>query len=198
MTRRREGRQDSVIGRTPSFLRNWLWPSFVALLVLGAGAVPRSWAQSPFDVPDGGWVGVAEERYGAKLAYPKDLFAPRYSRPDQEGLVLVSRDGRARLGSVTFENEDGWSLLHYRRHLLETNYAGAVLDYAPIRRTWFVVSGRRNGMHFYERVSFTCQGRLINSWALVYPDSERDVYDRIVEAVALSYTPGGGGGRGCG
>jgi hypothetical protein len=47
-------------------------------------------------------------------------------------------------------------------------------------------------MHFYERVSFTCGGRLINSWALLYPVSERGIYDRIVEAIARTYSPGAG------
>ena len=63
------------------------------------------------------------------------------------------------------------------------NYSGADLDYAPVRKRFFVVSGTRGDMHFYERVSFTCGGRLINSWALLYPVAERHIYDRVVEAV---------------
>jgi hypothetical protein len=43
---------------------------------------------------------------------------------------------------------------------------------------------------FYERVTFTCGGRLINSWAILYPAGERRVYDRILEKVARSYRPG--------
>jgi len=39
-------------------------------------------------------------------------------------------------------------------------------------------------------VTFTCGGRLINSWAMLQPATERSVYDRIVEEVARSYRPG--------
>ena len=45
---------------------------------------------------------------------------------------------------------------------------------------------------FYERVTFTCGGRLINSWAMLYPAAERRLYDRIVEQVARSYRAGEG------
>ena len=44
----------------------------------------------------------------------------------------------------------------YREHVLETIYAGASIDYAPVRRSWFVLSGTRDDTVFYERVSFTC------------------------------------------
>ncbi len=55
-----------------------------------------------------------------------------------------------------------------------------------------MLSGERNDETFYERVSFTCGGKLINSWAMLYPTSERKTYDRVVEAVARTYTPGAG------
>ena len=53
--------------------------------------------------------------------------------------------------------------------------------------SWFVLSGTRDGTMFYERVTFTCGGRRINSWAMLYPVAERRLYDRIVEQVARSY-----------
>jgi hypothetical protein len=77
------------------------------------------------------------------------------------------------------------------------NYADASLDYAPVRKSWFVVSGERDGVMFYERVSFTCDGRLITSWAMLYPVAERQFYDRVVEAVAPTFTPARGRGGSC-
>jgi hypothetical protein len=53
-----------------------------------------------------------------------------------------------------------------------------------------VLSGTRDGVMFYERVTFTCGGRRINSWAMLYPAAERGLYDRIVEQVARSYRAG--------
>jgi hypothetical protein len=39
-------------------------------------------------------------------------------------------------------------------------------------------------------VTFTCGGRLINSWAMIYPAAERQLYNRVVEQVARSYRAG--------
>src|SRR5262245_46631738 len=138
------------------------------------------------------WSTIENERYGFLLAYPASIFAPREGASPEEGVVLVSRDGNARLAVATFENESDATLEEYREQLLSENYVGAKIDYAPVKKRWFVVSGTRGDMHFYERVSFTCGGRLINSWALLYPAAERRLYDRVVEAIADSYTPGAG------
>ena len=61
---------------------------------------------------------------------------------------------------------------------------------ATVADAWFVLSGTLDGRIFYERVTFACGGRLIKSWAMLYPATERSIYDRIVEEVARSYRPG--------
>lgn len=138
------------------------------------------------------WERIESERYGFMIAYPGSVFTPSASAESDNGHVLVSRDGGARLLVAAFDNETAATLAEYRTQLLTENYSGAELDYAPVKKRSFVVSGTRGTMHFYERVSFTCGGRLINSWALLYPVSERHIYDRIVEAVARTYSPGAG------
>lgn len=138
------------------------------------------------------WGRIESERYGFMLAYPGNIFTPRDAVSDGEGHVLVSRDGAAQLLVAAFDNETNTTLREYREQLLSENYSGALLDYAPVKKRSFIISGTRGDMHFYERVSFTCGGRLINSWALLYPVSERKVYDRVVEAIARSYSPGAG------
>ncbi len=140
----------------------------------------------------GEWTKIESERYGFLMAYPGSVFTPREGASGDEGHVLVSRDGSARLLVAAFENEAETTLEEYRQQLLEENYKGAELDYAPIKRRGFIISGTQGSMHFYERVSFTCGGRLINSWALLYPVTERGFYDRVVEAIARTYTPGAG------
>jgi hypothetical protein len=50
-----------------------------------------------------------------------------------------------------------------------------------------VLSGIRNGTAFYQRVSFSCNGRKINSWAMLYPATEKAKYDPIIEQVHRSY-----------
>ncbi len=132
------------------------------------------------------------DRHGFSLSYPAGTFTPQ-SQPTpagDDGRVFVSRDGSARLLAGALPNADGMSLRDYRSLVLQQSYPGAVIDYAPMRGNWFVLSGTRDGVMFYERVTFTCGGRRINSWAMLYPAAERRLYDRIVEQVARSYRAG--------
>lgn len=157
----------------------------VLLPMLLSGAVPAAdWQRD--------WTTLRNERHGFLIAYPAAVFEQRTEPNTDEGQVLVSRDGKAQLLVGAFANEDATTLEAYRDYLLGENYAGAHIDYAPIKGKWFVLSGTLGDREFYERVSFTCGGRLINSWAMIYPRDERRFYNRVVEAVARSYTPGAG------
>jgi hypothetical protein len=138
------------------------------------------------------WATVINERHGFAIAYPVDVFEQKEAPRTDEGGVFISKDGKAKLLVGAFENSDHQSLEDYRQFLMLAQYAGAKIDYAPIKDRWFVLSGEKNDETFYERVSFTCGGKLINSWAMLYPTSERKTYDRVVEAVARTYTPGAG------
>ncbi len=137
-------------------------------------------------------------KYGFSLTVPTDVFTPASTPNPDAGGLWESRDGRARLLAVAAENTTGDSLQSYRRFLLEDLYKDAVLDYAPLRDTWFVLSGRRGDMMFYERITFACDGRYIYGWQLSYPEAERNAYDRIVEAVHRSYRAGRGQDGRCG
>ena len=130
------------------------------------------------------------ERHGFSLSYPAGAFAPQPPPANDDGRVFLSRDGHARLLAGALANTDGTNLRDYRSLVLQQSYQGAAIDYAPVSSTWFVLSGTRDGTMFYERVTFTCGGRLINSWALLYPAAERRTYDRIIEQIARSYRPG--------
>jgi hypothetical protein len=133
------------------------------------------------------------EKHGFSLTYPVDTFVPLpQSGPD--GWQAVSRDGNARLLVGTIPNADGKSLADYRTFLLNTAYPGARIDYAPVRDTWFVVSGvRKDGITaFYQRVNFVCGGRNINSWAVIYPYAEEPVYSKIIDQLHRDYAVGDG------
>lgn len=150
--------------------------------------VPPAFAGPRFDE----WTTVKNERRGFAIAYPTQVFEQKTAPTSEDGRVLVSKDGNAKLLVGAFENDQGNSLGEYRQFLLDEQYAGATIDYAPVRKTWFVLSGTQNGQIFYQRVTFTCGGKLINSWAMLYPESERTKYDAVLEAVARTFTPGAG------
>jgi hypothetical protein len=168
-------------------MKSFVLLTLTALAFAGALAAPAT-ARSRFDK----WATVINERHGFAIAYPDDVFVQKEGPTTDEGRVFVSKDGKASLLVGAFENTDRQSLQDYRKFLMSGEYAGAKIDYAPVKTRWFVLSGERNGKMFYQRVSFTCGGKLINSWAMVYPTEARSTYDRVVEAVARTYTPGAG------
>ncbi len=140
----------------------------------------------------GDWTTYRNARHGYMIGYPTRVFEEEPQSDNADGRMMVSRDGAIRLLVGAFPNEENLTLEAYRTFLIENNYAGAKIDYAPIRQRWFVLSGVRDGTVFYERVTFTCGGRMINSWALLYPESESKRLDRLVEQIARSYAPGAG------
>lgn len=143
------------------------------------------------------WGRLSSERYGFEISYPVSVFAGNAGLTRIEGHMLISRDGAARLAIATFENDGGSTLAEYRQQLLKQNYRGADLDYAPQKSEWFVLSGSAGDMQFYERVTFTCGGRLINSWALLFPTRAKRFYESVVEAIAPTYMPGAGRDGAC-
>ncbi len=138
------------------------------------------------------WGSISDRRYGFQLAYPADILMPIDTPTGVDGRVLQSADGKAKLLVATFPNEQKLSLEAYRQFLLGGNYAGTRIDYQPVRNRWFVLSGERGAFTFYERVTFSCGGELINSWAMIYPTTQKRTYDRIVEVVSKTYAPGAG------
>jgi hypothetical protein len=161
----------------------------VSVAATGISASAADWRRD--------WATLHNERHGFLIAYPVEVFAQKSDPTTDEGRVLYSIDDHAQLLVGAFANEDASSLAEYRDFLLKEQYAGAAIDYAPVHDTWFVVSGTIGDREFYERVTFTCGGRLINSWAMVYPHAENRFYDRVVEAVARTYTPGAGRSGNC-
>ena len=138
------------------------------------------------------WATVKNARHGFTIAYPVDVFEQKGEPKTDEGRLLTSKDGKAKLLIGAFENAESSTLNEYRDFLLQGQWAGAAIDYDVMRTKWFVLSGVRNGEIFYERVSFTCGGKLINSWAMTYPEAEKKTYDRVLEAIARTYLPGAG------
>lgn len=143
------------------------------------------------------WATIQNKRYGFQIAYPVNVLFPAPTPSGEDGRVLKSADGQAKMLVATFDNTENLSLGAYRKFLLTDIYANTRLDYAPQKERWFVLSGTRGAETFYERVTFTCGGALINSWAMVYPTSRKAFYDTLVEAVARTYTPGSGAGGNC-
>jgi hypothetical protein len=80
---------------------------------------------------------------------------------------------------------------------MRKRYAGASFDAAPQRAHWFALSGTRGENAFVERVTFSCDRKSMHGWQIVYPSSERDVYDKLAKQVLRNHPHGNGPGASC-
>lgn len=132
------------------------------------------------------------DRHGFTLKYPAAQFIA-LPAASEDGRQFVSTDGKARLLAGTVANVDNRSLKSYHDYLIRETYAGADITYAPVRATWFVLSGiKTDGTLFYQRVNFLCGGRSINSWAMLLPAADKPLYQPVIEAVHRDYRAGSG------
>jgi hypothetical protein len=130
------------------------------------------------------------DKYGFSLQYPADVFVLERTAEAGDGQVYVARDADARLLVGALINDSRFSPSGYRDYLAKQSYSQYQIEYQPLGQTWFVLSGQGNGKMFYEKVMFSCGGRLINSFAMVYPTDQRQTFDPIVEDIEKTFRPG--------
>jgi hypothetical protein len=107
-----------------------------------------------------------------------------------DGQVFVSRIGNARLLVGAFVNEKGYSSASYLAYIARESYGGYAIGYQRLGGGWFVLSGDGQGKVFYEKVVFSCAGRLITSFALLYSVVDRDTFDPIIERIEDTFRSG--------
>ena len=173
---------------TPAPPRSWLFAAVLTTGMIAAAPHCASAASSRFNE----WATIHHPKFGFSIAYPSDILFPIDTPSGRDGRVMQSADGKAKLLVATFENTENTSLEGYRDFLLSDIYANAKIDYAPQKSRWFVLSGVRGDETFYERVTFSCGGKLINSWAMLYPTAEHKLYNRVLEGIAKTYSVGAG------
>ena len=177
----------------------WIRPAFLlATLVLAVPQQAPAAGRVETVAAPANWTSYRDPRMGFALDFPASIFAAVKSDPTaalarhtsrRSGLALASRDGRASLLVAVFENVDRAPIERYRARALAANYKDARITFQRSEEDWFVVSGFRGQDIFYERVVFSCGGKVINVWGLIYPSADRQVYDRVVESVAVSFRP---------
>ena len=133
------------------------------------------------------WVTYRNDRFGFAIDYPADVFAVDDRTLGDFWRLFVSHDGQARLLVTAGFNSKRLSTASYRQAVLDETYQGASVEYAPQRKTWFVLAGNRGEEGFYERATFACDGRIIHRWRITYPVNERETYSKIIEQIHQGY-----------
>jgi hypothetical protein len=178
-------RRLSMLGRAR--FTHWTAPVHVlgAALLIAASA---SLTQAARHV----WRDHVDPDYGTSAEVPVDVFEQQSDTGDVPGAVFTSADGRAQLQIGAWENLDGRTLGEFRRQLVEDQDHESI-TYSPSGRSWFVLSGYRDGdIVYYEKVIFSCDRQVVNALAIAYPVEQRSLYDPIVEHIEDSFRSGDG------
>ena len=164
---------------------------------LAAGVLCLSGISGTASSQPGTGASYRNERYGFALTYPEaDL--RRVSGPERrDGVLLVSPDGKTRLLASASTNPTGESVASYKAFVLRTSYGKGRVTYQRSFPRGFVVSGHIGQSIFYERIYFTCTGRVIAGWQIVYPAAQRASWDRLVEEFNRRYVPPPGSTETC-
>jgi hypothetical protein len=135
-------------------------------------------------------VSEADPVLGLRYAYPADIFLP--IEGDRKPLFhyFASRSSDAKFLVGGWDNSKEQSPSALKQWLIENVGGYDALTYRPRGRSWFVMSGYRGETIYYEKVMFSCRGRLVNVFAITYPIGKRQIYDPIVERMEDTFRPG--------
>ena len=138
------------------------------------------------------WSTQQDDKYGFSYSYPVELFAEvEGERPSFR--YFQSSESEAKFMVGAWDSERGETPSHFKQWMLTNADGYEDITYQPRGRTWFVLSGHRDDQIYYEKVIFSCGGRVVNVLAISYPEADRDMFDQVVERMEDSFK----GGRRC-
>jgi hypothetical protein len=130
------------------------------------------------------WESYVNPRYGARLAYPADLFGRGVESDNGDGATMRSADG-ATLAVFGANNVAEDTPAQYVRGLIGRGRRYARLSYRLVRPGFAVLSGVSGGRAYYERYLFA-PGGAIHAFVLEYPLTRRNRYDGLVARMSAS------------
>ncbi len=150
-----------------------------ALLLMGA----QTGGQSQPRVIGGVTYGVYEnERFGFSALYPADILLPADRLPDGLGQFFLSPDGSAALAVSGVPLGEGVLEAAYEQELAATDQT---VTYRASGAGWFVVSGYKNGVVFYQKTLET--SRALASFRIVYHPSWKPLMDDITTEISRAF-----------
>jgi hypothetical protein len=161
------------------------WLGIILVAVLGPGSSLAVSAQGL------GWMRYESERYGFSFTVPSALLRLKEQPADGNWIEFISADSRTKLKVLSTYNQDGLSTPEYKDMILR-ELPGVNVEYEPAGRSWFVLSGVRGPNIYYQKVMFTCGGRVITAFSMTYPEEEKRGYDSVVTAIEKSFRPASG------
>jgi serine/threonine-protein kinase len=139
----------------------------------------------------GGWKLYENARFGYRALYP-DFLIPGEESDNGDGRKFLSGDGSVKLIVFAAYNTENMGIDEYRRTLLQEFKGHDNIGYGPRGNSWFVLSGLRGDAIYYEKVLFACGGRVINAFALTYPQDRKQAFDSIVTGIEKNFRSSSG------
>ena len=136
-----------------------------------------------------GWRTEREPTFGFSYSYPEHLFneVGGEDRPSFHYFESAQSDAKFLVGAWDNEKEDTPD--SFKRWLTANAEDYEDLTYRPRGRSWFVLSGYRGDQIYYEKVMFSCGGRVVNILAVAYPVASRRIFDPVVERMEDRFRP---------
>ena len=141
----------------------------------------------------GDWPTQQDPQFGFTYSYPAELFV-RMEGERPSFYYFRSQQSDAKFMVGAWNNEKGSTPEVFKHWMLNHAEGYEDITYQPRGRSWFVLSGHRGDQIYYEKTIFSCSGRVVNIFAIAYPEAERQRFDPIVERMEDDFK----GGRGCG
>lgn len=135
------------------------------------------------------WQTQQDPEFGFRFSYPKNIFqAEKFEPPSFHYFASASHEAKFVVGA--WENSDGQTPEELKRWMLANGKAYDDITYEPRGRSWFVVSGYRGERIFYQKVVFSCRGRVANLMGISYAVADRRTFDPVVERMEDDFKPG--------
>jgi hypothetical protein len=161
----------------------------LGLLVLVLTAIAQNGAQARAD-----WSIQQDPQFGFTYSYPAELFVPTQGeRPSFYYFRSQQTDAKFLVGA--WNNEKASTPEEFKHWMLTHAEGYEDITYQPHGQSWFVLSGHRGDQIYYEKTIFACGGRVVNVFAIAYPELERQRFDPVVERMEDSFKSGGGCGQ---
>ncbi len=138
------------------------------------------------------WRSYENPRFGYSISYPASLFSAVNNPANTAGVVFKSEDGKAHITVSASINSQNQTPKDYVKWVTRESGLIDLVTYSKSTKNWAVISGFKGNMVYYEKTIFSCNNRILNWVTLLYPVSEKSLYDRLVGKVTKSLEPGRG------
>jgi TPR repeat protein len=135
------------------------------------------------------WESLESDIHGWKIEYPAALLALQPTTDYNASRIFLSADRKVRLGVFGSVN-DFDTVAEYRDEVLgfgQSTGKYSNVTYSPLGDGWFVLSGLRGNLIYYEKYVFSPDRSLVQAFVVEYPQAQKGLYNDVAARVSKSF-----------